>query len=256
MDKIPFAALCLNSDTAVVDRWPVTVVSSIGVYAELAKNAVPAGAVTDVLAVGNPAVPAQARVPGLGRVALPPLVHAEREARAVAARYAGHPPLIGAQATKPAVLDRLAECHLAHFATHGVLGADGAPGAGALCLTPTVDDDGYLRASDLAGMDLSGCRMVVLSACRSGWGRSSAEGSLGLARTFLAAGVRAVVVSLWSIYDDFTADFMIGLHEALASGLPVDEALRREMVAARDAGRPATDWAAFTLVGDLRVVLA
>ena len=89
----------------------------------------------------------------------------------------------------------------------------------------------------------------MLSACRTGWGRNSNEGTLGLARAFLLTGVRAVVVSLWPVDDASTADLMINMNRGLRGGLTLGEALRHATVAARDAGAQLSHWASFTIVG-------
>ena len=54
---------------------------------------------------------------------------------------------------------------------------------------PTPADDGLLKASEVAEMDLSGMELAVLSACQTGLGKEAAgEGVLGLQRAFAAAG--------------------------------------------------------------------
>lgn len=253
LDRIPFTALRTPSGEHLTDRWPITVVPAIALFAELDGRAALTAPATRVLAVGNPVPPQAPIAPGFPASKLPPLEHAEREARRIAAGYGGTA-LIGAAATRAAVLSSLTECEIAHFATHGRYGSDDGGTPGALCLSPSGDDDGYLRADDVAALDLSRCRVVLLSACRTGWGRSAHEGSLGLARAFLHAGVRAVVVSLWPVDDAATADLMIALHGFLRAGASVGQALRRAMHQARDAGTPLHHWASFTVVGDGRLV--
>jgi CHAT domain-containing protein len=122
-------------------------------------------------------------------------------------------------------------------------------------LSPDGADDGYLRADDIRALKMPRCWLAVLSACQTGWGRSTYEGTLGLARAFLAAGANAVVVSLWPVGDSSTADLMIAFHCGLRDGLTVGKALRRSMLEARDAGAPLPDWTAFTVVGDPRIRL-
>ncbi|MFY1634157.1 CHAT domain-containing protein [Solwaraspora sp. WMMB335] len=251
LERVPFSALRLSSGERVVDRWPVAVVPSMAVFAELAARATPRGRTHDLLLVGNPTSPRHPFSPGFPVPDLPTLVHAEREVNEIASVHGdARPPLVGAAATKAAVLARIEGCGMVHFATHGVQGASSGETPGALCLSPDGDDDGYLRSDEVARLRLTSCRLAVLSACRTGWGQSTYEGTLGLARAFLAAGARAVVVSLWPVHDEATADLMIELHRQLRSGLPVGEALRRGMLHLRRTGTDARDWAAFTVVGD------
>ena len=250
LDILPYAALGRQSGGSVADRWATAIAPAVAVFAELVQRPAPTAWPASLLLVGNPAPVNRPLSPGLPTPNLPPLRHAEREVRAIAADYGADEPLLGAAATKAAALARLTSCEIAHFATHGVYGSDEGSTPGALCLSPDGDDDGYLRADEIRGLHLPSCRIAVLSACRTGWGRSSYEGTLGLARAFLLTGVPAVVVSLWPVDDASTADLMINMHRELRGGLALGEALRRTTVAARDAGAPLGHWASFTIVGN------
>ena len=53
-------------------------------------------------------------------------------------------------------------------------------------------------------------KLVVLSCCHSGRGEIKAEGVVGIARAFMGAGARSVLVSLWAIDDEATLEFMRG----------------------------------------------
>jgi CHAT domain-containing protein len=55
----------------------------------------------------------------------------------------------------------------------------------------------------------------VLSACDTGVGELRAgEGVLGLRRAFQVAGARALIMSLWSVEDQSTREWMQRLYEA------------------------------------------
>lgn len=75
---------------------------------------------------------------------------------------------------------------------------------------------GILTAANIARMDLNGMQMAVLSACQTGQGEATPEGLFGLQRAFKKAGVNTLVMSLWSISDLVTKDFMIKFYEQLA----------------------------------------
>lgn len=75
---------------------------------------------------------------------------------------------------------------------------------------------GILTANDIARLDLSNTDMVVLSACQTGQGKATSEGLYGLQRAFKKAGVGTIVMSLWSVSDKITSEFMTTFYERLA----------------------------------------
>ena len=75
---------------------------------------------------------------------------------------------------------------------------------------------GILTANDIARLDLSNTDMVVLSACQTGQGKATSEGLYGLQRAFKKAGVGTIVMSLWSVSDKMTSEFMTTFYERLA----------------------------------------
>lgn len=76
---------------------------------------------------------------------------------------------------------------------------------------------GILSANDIARLDLSNTDMVVLSACQTGQGKATSEGLYGLQRAFKKAGVGTIVMSLWSVSDKTTSEFMIAFYECLVN---------------------------------------
>ncbi|MFJ8630925.1 CHAT domain-containing protein [Streptomyces sp. NPDC093568] len=261
LHHVPFNALPLKDTTPLADVYTVAVAPSARTNPRATAGTRPATvSPSEALVVGNPDPPTQPLLPGLPAPVLRPLPAAEHEARTVAALY-GARALIGAEATREAVLARLPRARFAHFATHALAGEDVLRIPGALCLAPSPptgsagekypeDADGsYLRADDIEPLDLSGCPLVVLSACETGWGRPSPEGNLGLARAFLAAGVNSVVVALWSVDDRATADLMTDFHRHLVTGANTGEALGRAMREARRQHPRLEDWAGFSLLG-------
>ena len=77
-------------------------------------------------------------------------------------------------------------------------------------------EDIMLVMSDLEGKHIK-AKLVVLSCCYSGCGEVRGEGVVGIARAFLGAGARAVLVTLWAVDDGATWLFMYSFYEHPAS---------------------------------------
>jgi CHAT domain-containing protein len=101
--------------------------------------------------------------------------------------------------------------------------------------------------------------LVVLSACDTGGGASGeatgldggGEALSGLARAFIYAGARGLVVSHWKVDSGATVQLMTGMFRSGADTQA--EALRRAsaaMMASPDHYSHPYYWAAFTVVGD------
>lgn len=117
--------------------------------------------------------------------------------------------------------------------------------------------DGRLEAGELASLSLS-AEMAVLSACRSGLGRtSSGAGILGFAWALQQAGCPAVVTTLWDVEDAATSRLMVTFYQQLKQGKPKDEALRAAMQTERksDSSSP-RKWALLRITGNTGALYA
>jgi CHAT domain-containing protein/Tfp pilus assembly protein PilF len=112
-------------------------------------------------------------------------------------------------------------------------------------------EDGYLTALEVLGVNLTGVNLVVLSACDTGVGDLHAgEGVLGLKRSFLAAGARSLVISLWKVPNVETRDLMVAFFKQIKRGESKAEALRKAKLEIIRQGKTRPYyWAAFVLVG-------
>lgn len=132
--------------------------------------------------------------------------------------------------------------------------------AGANCEPEDDRDNGLLTAEEVSWLDLSGCDLVVLSACQAALGTTRAgEGMMSLRRAFHQAGARTVISSPWKVRDDSTRDLTFSFYDRLwTRGLSPHEALRGAQLELLEQNRerfgdamPAT-WGAFVLSGDWR----
>jgi len=122
------------------------------------------------------------------------------------------------------------------------------------------EEDGILTAEEIASLDLSGVEWAVLSACETGVGEIQAgEGVFGLRRAFQVAGVDTLIMSLWSVEDEATREWMRHLYEArFGEGMDTAESVReaslRVLKRRREAGESTHPfyWAAFVAAGDWR----
>jgi CHAT domain-containing protein/tetratricopeptide (TPR) repeat protein len=122
------------------------------------------------------------------------------------------------------------------------------------------EDDGILTAEEVAGLDLTGLDWAVLSACDTGLGVVRVgEGVLGLRRAFQMAGARTVIMSLWSVEDRSTRQWMRALYQGrFERGLDTADAVHQAALSTLRARRSATGsghpffWAGFVAAGDWR----
>ena len=162
-------------------------------------------------------------------------------------------PLVGKQATKDEVLRRISSVALVHIAAHGKMET------GEIALAPKTTrssvnparEDYLLTMKDVLKAQIR-ARLVVLSCCHSARGEVKSEGVVGIARAFLGAGARSVLVSLWAIDDEATMEFMKVFYRQLVNGKSASEALNKAMKSLRESDRfnAVKYWAPFVLIGD------
>ncbi|XP_073229906.1 tetratricopeptide repeat protein 28-like [Porites lutea] len=201
------------------------------------------------LLVGDPCLE---KVTKGGKPIYDPLKYARMEVEMIG-KILKSQPLIGEDATKEAVLQRIGSVALVHIAAHG------RKETGEIVLTPDLrwgsktpmEKDYILKMSDIQAVKLR-ARLVVLSCCHSGQGEVSSEGVVGMARAFLFAGARSVLAALWAIDDEATMMFMESFYQQLASGESASVALQRAMKCLRDSKDYSAPkyWAPFVLMGD------
>ena len=202
-------ALCFAPWAAIFESTRIRTVPSLTIYQLI--SSVPEGhhKRTGALLVGNPC---------LNKLKKPPhdLPCAQEEVEMIAS-ILNTRPLTGREATKAEVVKRMSSVGLIHIAAHG------SKCTGEIALSPNLGwtskfpqkKDFILQMSDVRAANLR-ARLVVLSCCHSGRGRIlKGEGVVGIARAFLAAGARSVLISLWAIDDEATMVFMKSFYQHL-----------------------------------------
>ena len=114
----------------------------------------------------------------------------------------------------------------------------------------TCGDDGILTAAEVANLDLSNTKLVVLSACETGLGKiESSEGTFGLKRGFKLAGVDQIIVSLWKVPDNESMELMLLFYSELAKSNNVDSSFTKAQKEMRNRYPFEPEkWAGFVLV--------
>lgn len=109
---------------------------------------------------------------------------------------------------------------------------------------------GVVTAKEVAGMDLWGTQLVVLSACDTGRGALEVgQGVYGLRRAFLVAGAESLVSSLWQVADTETAELMEQYYQDLLTGQGRAEAMRTAALWMKRRRPHPYYWAGFLVVG-------
>jgi MYXO-CTERM domain-containing protein len=216
-------------------------------------------------------------VPGVSSLyRFPRLPGTHQEAEEIWALFADARVLTDADASESAVTTARAPWIL-HLATHAYFGAQDCAGqpqatdnpllaaglalAGANACQDGSGGDGVLTGEELAGLDLYGTQLVVLSACDTGIGTLALrdenrligirDGVHGLRRALMLAGAETQVVSLWKVNDLATQELIVAYYRALLEGRGRAEALRQvqlDMLRSEERAHPYY-WASFVVVG-------
>jgi CHAT domain-containing protein len=116
--------------------------------------------------------------------------------------------------------------------------------------TEAIDDDGILTAYEVMNLNLANTNLVVLSACETGLGKvENGEGVYGLQRSFLQAGARNVMISLWKVDDYYTQELMSKFYFFLFEGKPKREALKAAQLHVKTMTPNPYHWGGFIMVG-------
>lgn len=226
MQGLPFAALRSSTTGPYLIQEAIIELQGsalLYVFSLMRDGAMPRD--PSLLLIGNPdfdrRLPVAAGLTGLR--------HAEQEVRKIDALHGNRSALrIGREATAGAFLE-LARSHaIVHLALHAVVIAR-APHRSVLLLAHASDGDrGALEAQELLRRaKLDRTRLVILATCSSAGGAPVGPEGVGpLVRPLLAAGVPAVLGTLWRINDATAQQVLVSFHQHFETGSDAAVALR------------------------------
>jgi CHAT domain-containing protein len=149
-----------------------------------------------------------------------------------------------------------------HIATHGFFLADdgqrvnsmirsGIVLSGVNNLSGFSSEDGILSAYEATNLSLDSVQLVVLSACETGLGEiKNGEGVYGLQRGFKVAGAENILMSLWKVNDEATAELMIDFYKAWLDGADIHTSFKLAQLNLRKKFPSPFYWGAFILLGN------
>ena len=146
-----------------------------------------------------------------------------------------------------------------HIATHGFFIHSNLPNpmlnsgialSGANKSIKEKRDEGIVTALKLSGLNLRGTNLVVLSACQTGVIDTDDTDSIsGLNKAFIQAGASGVIVSLWSVSDEGTKEFMELFYKNISKSKSYSKALKDTKIEMIERGKSVLVWGAFVFSG-------
>lgn len=187
------------------------------------------------------------------------LVHASEEADAIAAAAPWGSTMVakGFDASRETAMSQnVGQYQIVHFATHGFFNSE-HPELSGIVLSMVnrngTKTNGLMPLPDIYNLDYS-AELTVLSACQTALGKDvKGEGVVGLTHSFLSAGSKSVVATLWKVDDRATAVFMAKFYERMLQNGESPAAALREaklmMMHDKQWSAPYY-WAGFVLQGE------
>lgn len=249
---LPFAALPGRQSKYLIEEHAVLLSPSVTAWmrssAQLAaRRAAPA----EIAAIGNPRF-------DRATVHLPDLPGAAKEAQSIARFYENRSVAVGAAATRDFTTGAFTTSEVVHFAGHALINTM-RPLESELVVWDPLGR--RLTVGDIRALQAPRARLVVLAACQSTIGlMTRAEGPLGLARAFLAAGVPAVIASQWLVDDSSSLELFILFHAEYAktgdAARALQTAQRTFATSSTDARRLPSHWAGFVAIGGSAAIVS
>jgi len=146
------------------------------------------------------------------------------------------------------------DADIIHLATHSIIN-DQNPMMSQLIFSGDNENDGFLHTFELFDLQLS-ADLVCISACNSGFGElQKGEGMVSLARGFLYANAKNILMSLWSVPDQSSNNLMNYFYEEVRNDVSYEHAIRNAKLKYLEAADNNLShpyyWGAFVYVGDV-----
>lgn len=109
-------------------------------------------------------------------------------------------------------------------------------------------DEGIIYAPEIELLNLSKAKLVVLSACETGFGRQSKIGKISLSSSFIMAGAKNVLSTLWKVDDKITMEFINEFYKKLLQLKNIQSALRQTRLEFLEKYKSPYYWAPFMLL--------
>jgi CHAT domain-containing protein len=199
---VPFQAL-MDGDEYLVDRFTLSYAPSATVFAKCQAKTFDDQHGTLIMGVPDSAAP-----------------FIRQEVEAIAGTMPDANLLIGAEATSSALRTMGPSSRVIHIATHGYFRQDNPLFSGIKL------GDSILSLYDLYQYRLP-AELITLSGCATGLNVvSGGDELLGLVRGLFAAGAGSLLLSLWDVDDESTAEFMKNFYESRRRGMSNATALQ------------------------------
>jgi CHAT domain-containing protein len=223
---LPFHALT-DGQRYLIDDFTISYAPSASIFAICQQKPVEQSNVESlVLAVGDGRAP-----------------YIEEEGRFVAEALGGARLFLGEEATEERLKMYGPKSRFIHIATHGYFRQDN-PMFSSIKLGNSL-----LSLFDFYQLQLS-AELVTLSGCGTGMNVViGGDELIGLVRGLLYAGAQTLMVSLWEVHDQSTAEFMRDFYSMYSETANKANALRAALINLRKKRPHPYYWAAFALVG-------
>lgn len=177
------------------------------------------------------------------------LNYARAEAKSIKKYIPKAEQIIGKRATKEKVMAFISKYNIIHFACHARFNIEN-PIFSHLLLSGKKDGLSRMEVNEIFNLKLKKANLVILSACESALGMPTKGDEITcLTRAFIYAGAPSVIVTLWEIDDEATAELMGEFYKHFSRGEKTANAIRLAQIKMMKKYQNPYLWAGFQLVG-------